>query len=132
MKKNIILAAIALSFGLTACNQQNKTKIEASVPEVQEEPADTAFMQANAGEYKSYDGKKSIILKADGTVECKNTKYDYDSWGVMEKNETQAACRLSRKGIDRPITVSVFMDTHEHSIVVDNETFRKAVKKKEK
>ena len=80
----------------------------------------------------SYDGGKSITLKADGTVECKNTKYNYDSWGVMEKNESQASCRLSRKGIDRPISVSVFMDTHEHSIVVDNETFRKAVKKKEK
>ena len=100
--------------------------------EMHEEPVDTAFMQANAGEYKSYDGGKSITLKADGTVECKNTKYNYDSWGVMEKNESQASCRLSRKGIDRPISVSAFMDTHEHSIVVDNETFRKAVKKKEK
>ncbi len=132
MKKSIILAAIVLSFGLTACNQQKKVKAEMPTAEMQEEPVDTAFMQANAGEYKSYDGGKSITLKADGTVECKNTKYNYDSWGVMEKNESQASCRLSRKGIDRPISVSVFMDTHEHSIVVDNETFRKAVKKKEK
>ena len=113
MKKSIILAAIALSFGLTACNQQKKVKAEMPTAEMQEEPVDTAFMQANAGEYKSYDGGKSITLKADGTVECKNTKYNYDSWGVMEKNESQASCRLSRKGIDRPISVSVFMDTQE-------------------
>ena len=106
MKKSIILAAIALSFGLTACNQQKKVKAEMPTAEMQEEPVDTAFMQANAGEYKSYDGGKSITLKADGTVECKNTKYNYDSWGVMEKNESQASCRLSRKGIDRPISVS--------------------------
>ena len=104
MKKSIILAAIALSFGLTACNQQKKVKAEMPTAEMQEEPVDTAFMQANAGEYKSYDGGKSITLKADGTVECKNTKYNYDSWGVMEKNESQASCRLSRKGIDRPIS----------------------------
>ena len=71
MKKSIILAAIALSFGLTACNQQKKVKAEMPTAEMQEEPVDTAFMQANAGEYKSYDGGKSITLKADGTVECK-------------------------------------------------------------
>ena len=38
MKKSIILAAIALSFGLTACNQQKKVKAEMPTAEMQEEP----------------------------------------------------------------------------------------------
>ena len=35
MKKSIILAAIALSFGLTACNQQKKVKAEMPTAEMQ-------------------------------------------------------------------------------------------------
>ena len=69
----------------------------------------------------TYDGKRSITLNADGTVECKNTKYNYDSWNVMTKEGDQASCRFSRKGIDQPISISVLMDLTEHSIFVDYE-----------
>lgn len=128
MKKGITLIAMTALISLAACNSQPKVKTmtTAETPEV---AIDSACMKANTGKYMSYDGKKSITLNADGTVECKNTKYNYDSWNVMTKEGDQASCRLSRKGIDQPISISVLMNLTEHSIIVDNETFRMAAKK---
>ena len=128
--KKILILAIALATGLTACNNQSKNTAQQPAVKVEEQPVDTAFLNANAGEYRSYDGSQKIILGADGSVKCVKLNSNYTTWRLLEKDSTTAYIALSREGLDHPVTVSVAMDLKEKSIVVDNETYRKPTKPK--
>ena len=65
MKKSIILAAIALSFGLTACNQQKKVKAEktkaAEVVQVEEEMVEEEVKPRTPMEKLEYNANKAAI-----------------------------------------------------------------------
>lgn len=130
MKKLIFPAAVALMMGLAACSQQKQPQQQQAAQPAAQVQVDSAAMRANAGEYRSYDGSKSLKLEANGQVMSKKLKFDYTSWRVISTGEGYADIVLVRAGLDHEIEQSFRIDTSDHSLVIDQETFRLPAKPK--
>lgn len=130
MKKLIFPAAMALMMGLAACSQQKQPQQQQAPQPAAQVQVDSAAMRANAGEYRSYDGSKSLKLEANGQVTSKKLKFDYTSWRVISTGEGYADIVLVRAGLDHEIEQNFRIDTSDHSLVIDQETFRLPAKPK--
>ena len=130
MKKLIFPAAVALMMGLAACSQQKQPQQQQAPQPAAQVQVDSAAMRANAGEYRSYDGSKSLKLEANGQVTSKKLKFDYTSWLVISTGEGYADIVLVRAGLDHEIEQNFRIDTSDHSLVIDQETFRLPAKPK--
>lgn len=131
MRKTILFAMVLGIMALSACNdnkkQQENMEAETSV---QSAPADSAFQEAAAGDYKSYDGSKVITLNKDLTVTTKNCE-KYYSWELIaQPQDSVAAIYLNKKGIDADIQAQAQLDLVEGALTIKNETFRKDNTKK--
>ena len=130
MKKLIFPAAVALMMGLAACSQQKQPQQQQAPQPAAQVQVDSAAMRANAGEYRSYDGSKALKLEANGQVTSKKLKFDYTSWRVISTGDGYADIVLVRAGLDHEIEQSFRIDTSDHSLVIDQETFRLPAKPK--
>ena len=130
MKRLIFPAAVALMMGLAACSQQKQPQQQQAPQPAAQMKVDSAAMRANAGEYRSYDGSKSLKLEANGQVTSKKLKFDYTSWRVISTGEGYADIVLVRAGLDHEIEQNFRIDTGDHSLVIDQETFRLPAKPK--
>lgn len=130
MKRLIFPAAVALMMGLAACSQQKQPQQQQAPQPTAQVQVDSAAMRANAGEYRSYDGSKSLKLEANGQVTSKKLKFDYTSWRVISTGEGYADIVLVRAGLDHEIEQNFRIDTSDHSLVIDQETFRLPAKPK--
>lgn len=130
MKRLIFPAAVALMMGLAACSQQKQPQQQQAPQPAAQVQVDSAAMRANAGEYRSYDGSKALKLEANGQVTSKKLKFDYTSWRVISTGEGYADIVLVRAGLDHEIEQNFRIDTSDHSLVIDQETFRLPVKPK--
>ena len=130
MKRLIFPAAVALMMGLAACSQQKQPQQQQAPQPAAQVQVDSAAMRANAGEYRSYDGSKSLKLEANGQVTSKELKFDYTSWRVISTGEGYADIVLVRAGLDHEIEQNFRIDTSDHSLVIDQETFRLPAKPK--
>ncbi len=130
MKRLIFPAAVALMMGLAACSQQKQPQQQQAPQPAAQVQVDSAAMRANAGEYRSYDGSKSLKLEANGQVTSKKLKFDYTSWRVISTGEGYADIVLVRAGLDHEIEQNFRIDTSDHSLVIDQETFRLPAKPK--
>lgn len=123
MKKITFLAIATLALTFTACNSKKEATPKAA-QEV-ETITDTAFQAKAAGEYKSYDGSKSITLAKDFGVTTKNDQ-DYYKWELaMQPQGNEAIIYLNKKGMDKDIQTQVQLDVEEGKMIVNNETYRK-------
>ena len=130
MKRLIFPAAVALMMGLAACSQQKQPQQQQAPQPAAQVKVDSAAMRANAGEYRSYDCSKSLKLEANGQVTSKKLKFDYTSWRVISTGEGYADIVLVRAGLDHEIEQNFRIDTSDHSLVIDQETFRLPAKPK--
>lgn len=130
MKRLIFPAAVALMMGLAACSQQKQPQQQQAPLPAAQVQVDSAAMRANAGEYRSYDGSKALKLEANGQVTSKKLKFDYTSWRVISTGEGYADIVLVRAGLDHEIEQNFRIDTSDHSLVIDQETFRLPAKPK--
>ncbi len=130
MKKLIFPAAVALMMGLAACSQQKQPQQQQAPQPAAQVQVDSAAMRANAGEYRSYDGSKTLKLEANGQVTSKKLKFDYTSWRVISTGDGYADIVLVRAGLDHEIEQNFRIDTSDHSLVIDQETFRLPAKPK--
>ncbi len=130
MKRLISPAAVALMMGLAACSQQKQPQQQQAPQPAAQVQVDSAAMRANAGEYRSYDGSKALKLEANGQVTSKKLKFDYTSWRVISTGEGYADIVLVRAGLDHEIEQNFRIDTGDHSLVIDQETFRLPAKPK--
>lgn len=130
MKRLIFPAAVALMMGLAACSQQKQPQQQQAPQPAAQVQVDSAAMRANAGEYRSYDGSKALKLEANGQVTSKKLKFDYTSWWVISTGEGYADIVLVRAGLDHEIEQNFRIDTSDHSLVIDQETFRLPAKPK--
>ena len=130
MKRLIFPAAVALMMGLAACSQQKQPQQQQAPQPAAQVQVDSAAMRDNAGEYRSYDGSKSLKLEANGQVTSKKLKFDYTSWRVISTGEGYADIVLVRAGLDHEIEQNFRIDTSDHSLVIDQETFRLPAKPK--
>ena len=130
MKRLIFPAAVALMMGLAACSQQKQPQQQQAPQPAAQVKVDSAAMRANAGEYRSYDGSKSLKLEANGQVTSKKLKFDYTSWRVISTGEGYVDIVLVRAGLDHEIEQNFRIDTSDHSLVIDQETFRLPAKPK--
>lgn len=130
MKKLIFPAAVALMMGLAACSQQKQPQQQQAPQPAAQVQVDSAAMRANAGEYRSYDGSKSLKLEANGQVTSKKLQFDYTSWRVISTGDGYADIVLVRAGLDHEIEQNFRIDTSDHSLVIDQETFRLPAKPK--
>ena len=125
----MIFAVVAAGLAMASCNGK-KAEQAAPATTLQEDstPVDTAFLNKAVGEYKSYDGSKSITLNADFTVTTKNDK-DFYKWDIaMEPQNDMAAITLFRKGADKDIEAQAQLDLVEEALTIKNETYRKGTK----
>ena len=130
MKRLIFPAAVAFMMGLAACSQQKQPQQQQAPQPAAQVQVDSAAMRANAGEYRSYDGSKALKLEANGQVTSKKLKFDYTSWRVISTGEDYADIVLVRAGLDHEIEQNFRIDTSDHSLVIDQETFRLPAKPK--
>ena len=121
---------MALMMGLAACSQQKQPQQQQAPQPAAQVQVDSAAMRANAGEYRSYDGSKALKLEANGQVTSKKLKFDYTSWRVISTGEGYADIVLVRAGLDHEIEQNFRIDTSDHSLVIDQETFRLPAKPK--
>lgn len=129
MKKMIFMAIAMGLFAFTAC-QQTKKEAPAAEPVV-EVITDSATQQKVAGEYKSADGKRIITINSDFTVKTTGLDKDFFKWEFMVKPENSTVnINLVRKGLDAEVKDQAVIDAEEGSLLLKNETFRKAAETK--
>lgn len=129
MKKMTFMAIAMGLFAFTAC-QQTKKEAPAAEPVV-EVITDSATQQKVAGEYKSADGKRIITINSDFTVKTTGLDKDFFKWEFMVKPENSTVnINLVRKGLDAEVKDQAVIDVEEGSLVLKNETFRKAAETK--
>lgn len=129
MKKMTFMAIAMGLFAFTAC-QQTKKEAPAAEPVV-EVITDSATQQKVAGEYKSADGKRIITINSDFTVKTTGLDKDFFKWEFMVKPENSTVnINLVRKGLDAEVKDQAVIDAEEGSLVLKNETFRKAAETK--
>lgn len=129
MKKMTFMAIAMGLFAFTAC-QQTKKEAPAAEPVV-EVITDSATQQKVAGEYKSADGKRIITINSDFTAKTTGLDKDFFKWEFMVKPENSTVnINLVRKGLDAEVKDQAVIDTEEGSLLLKNETFRKAAETK--
>jgi hypothetical protein len=129
MKKMTFMAIAMGLFAFTAC-QQTKKEAPAAEPVV-EVITDSATQQKVAGEYKSADGKRIITINSDFTVKTTGLDKDFFKWEFMVKPENSTVnINLVRKGLDAEVKDQAVIDAEEGSLLLKNETFRKAAETK--
>ena len=129
MKKMTFMAIAMGLFAFTAC-QQTKKEAPAAEPVV-EVITDSATQQKVAGEYKSADGKSIITINSDFTVKTTGLDKDFFKWEFMVKPENSTVnINLVRKGLDAEVKDQAVIDAEEGSLLLKNETFRKAAETK--
>ena len=129
MKKMTFMAIAMGLFAFTAC-QQTKKEAPAAEPVV-EVITDSATQQKVAGEYKSADGKRIITINSDFTVKTTGLDKDFFKWEFMVKPENSTVnINLVRKGLDAEVKDKAVIDAEEGSLLLKNETFRKAAETK--
>lgn len=129
MKKMTFMAIAMGLFAFTAC-QQTKKEAPAAEPVV-EVITDSATQQKVAGEYKSADGKRIITINSDFTVKTTGLDKDFFKWEFMVKPENSTVnINLVRKGLDAEVKDQAVIDAEEESLLLKNETFRKAAETK--
>ena len=129
MKKMTFMAIAMGLFAFTAC-QQTKKEAPAAEPVV-EVITDSATQQKVAGEYKSADGKRIININSDFTVKTTGLDKDFFKWEFMVKPENSTVnINLVRKGLDAEVKDQAVIDAEEGSLLLKNETFRKAAETK--
>lgn len=129
MKKMTFMAIAMGLFAFTAC-QQTKKEAPAAEPVV-EVITDSAAQQKVAGEYKSADGKRIITINSDFTVKTTGLDKDFFKWEFMVKPENSTVnINLVRKGLDAEVKDQAVIDAEEGSLLLKNETFRKAAETK--
>jgi len=127
MKRLAIMAMAMGMLAFTACSEK-KTPAPAAQPE-ETVVTDSAFQSSAAGEYKSADGNRSITLNSDFTVKTTGLDKDYYKWDLIVKpNGPSTTIELVRKGLDADVKDQVALDTEEGTLIVKNETYRKAAK----
>lgn len=129
MKKTIIFTMVLGMVTLASCSDK---KTPSATPQTVEETTitDSVFQSAAAGEYKSYDGSKSITLTNDFTVSTKNCEPYYKWEFISQPQDSMAMINVSKKGIDADIQVQAQLDLVEGALTIKNETYRKAESKK--
>ena len=128
--KKITLMAIALGMFVFAACQQTKKEAPAAEPAV-EVITDSAAQQKIAGEYKSADGKRIITINSDFTAKSTGLDKDFFKWEFMVKPEASTInIYLVRKGLDAEVKDQAVLDVEEGSLLLKNETFRKAAEAK--
>lgn len=129
MKKMTFMAIAMGLFAFTAC-QQTKKEAPAAEPVV-EVITDSATQQKVAGEYKSADGKRIITINSDFTAKTTGLDKDFFKWEFMVKPENSTVnINLVRKGLDAEVKDQAVIDAEEGSLLLKNETFRKAAEAK--
>lgn len=129
MKKMTFMAIAMGLFAFTAC-QQTKKEAPAAEPVV-EVITDSATQQKVAGEYKSADGKRIITINSDFTAKTTGLDKDFFKWEFMVKPENSTVnINLVRKGLDAEVKDQAVIDAEEGSLLLKNETFRKAAETK--
>lgn len=129
MKKILLFAFAVGMITFTSCNKKSTPK---EAPVKAEVVTDSAYQNAAAGNYKSYDGEKVITLNSDFSVKTKGTK-DYYKWELIAKPEGSATTIfLDRKGVDSDVQEQATIDTEEGTLVLKNETYRKEKAQTEK
>lgn len=125
MKKLTFMAIAMCMLAFTACDQK---KAPAAQPAAEVEAiTDSAYQQAIAGEYKSADGKRIITINADFSAKTSGLPKEYYKWELIVKPEGSAtSINLARKGIDADVKDVAQVDSKEGTLIVKNETFRKA------
>ena len=122
--------AIALGMFVFAACQQTKKEAPAAKPVV-EVITDSAAQQKVAGEYKSADGKRIITINSDFTAKTTGLDKDFFKWEFMVKPEASTInIYLVRKGLDAEVKDQAVLDVEEGSLLLKNETFRKAAEAK--
>lgn len=128
--KKLTFMAIAMGMLLFAACSEKKAQTAAAQQPEQTVVTDSAFQQAAAGDYKSADGKRVITLNSDFTVKTTGLDKEYYKWELMVQPDGSATTiLLDRKGIDADVQEQAALDTEDGSIIVKNETFRKAAQK---
>lgn len=129
MKKTIIFTMALSIMTLVSCSDKKTTS---PTPQAVENTAitDSAFQNAAAGEYKSYDGSKSITLTNDFSVSTKNCEQYYKWELIAQPQDSVAMINVSKKGIDSDIQIQAQLDLVEGALTIKNETYRKAENKK--
>lgn len=128
MKKATILTLALATLIFAACGG-NKEKAQANTTVEETVISDTAFQNAAAGDYKSYDGKKVITLGADFSVKVQNEDKEYYQWELsMQPQGDVASITLNSKGQDTDVKTPAQLDITEETLIVKNETYRKAEK----
>lgn len=129
MKKILIFTFALGMIAFTSCSEKKATT---AAPAQVEVVTDSAFQNAAAGDYKSYDGAKVITLNSDFSVTVKGTK-EYYKWELIAKPEGSATTIfLDRKGVDADVQEQASLDTEEGTLILKNETYRKEVKEEKK
>ena len=129
--KKVTFMAIALGMFVFAACQQTKKEAPAAAEPVVEVITDSATQQKVAGEYKSADGKRIITINSDFTVKTTGLDRDFFKWEFMVKPEASSVnIYLVRKGLDAEVKDQAVIDTEEGSLLLKNETFRKAAETK--
>ena len=129
MKKMTFMAIAMGLFAFTSC-QQTKKEAPAAEPVV-EVITDSATQQKDAGEYKSDHGKRIITINSDFTVKTTGLDKDFFNWFFMVKPENSTVnIHLVRKGLDAEVKDQAVIDAEEGSLLLKNETFRKAAETK--
>lgn len=128
MKKLTFMAIAMGLLAFTACSE--KKAAPAAAPATEEvEITDSAFQKAAAGDYKSADGKRIITINSDFSVKATNLDKDYYKWHFQVKPQGSAAnIELASKGLENDVFASATLDINEGTLIVKNETFRKASK----
>lgn len=128
MKKLTFMAIAMGVLAFASCSEKKPAAAPAQAEETVVE--DSAYQQAIAGEYKSADGKRIININADFTAKTIGLDKDYFKWELSEKPQgASTSIYLCRKGIDADVRDMASVDAEEGTLIVKNETFRKAVAK---
>lgn len=129
MKKLTMMAFAMGMLAFTACSEKKAAPAAATAQVNETVITDSAFQQAAAGEYKSADGSRVITINSDFTVKTTNLDKEYYKWSLPVKPQgTAANIELVRKGLDADVSDQATIDTAEGSLVLKNETYRKAAK----
>ena len=128
--KKLTLMAIAMGMlAFTACTE--KKPAAAPATQVEEEGTSSAFNHEVAVKFQSASGTQIITVNADFTVKTTGLDKDYFKWDMDVKPQGPSAnINLIRKGLDSDVKDMVSVDTEEGTLIVKNETYRKAVEEK--
>lgn len=132
MKKINLVMATALFIGVASCSSKSPKNVESTdSTAVSTVKVDSNFVKAAAGDYLSYDLKRTVTLKEDGTVTSKGFQTEYTSWELASQPaDSMAEIKILRKGLDAEVKDAGAIDLKDGRLLIKDETFRKQAKKK--